>query len=45
MYEQPTLIQVGAAEEVILGIVSFGPDLDGTDYPRDLSFADDSIEL
>jgi hypothetical protein len=41
MYEQPTLIQVGKAEEVIQGITLVGPDLDGTDYPVELSFAED----
>lgn len=30
MYEKPNLICVGEAQEVILGIVAFGTDLDQT---------------
>jgi hypothetical protein len=45
MYEAPKLQLVGNASEVILGIVSFGDDLDGYIYPEELSFAQDTAPL
>jgi hypothetical protein len=39
MYETPTLIEVGRAEEVILGIASWGDDLDGHIIIQDSEFA------
>lgn len=41
MYEKPTLIPVGKAEDVVLGIVNSGIDLDGLYMLPDLEFADD----
>jgi hypothetical protein len=41
MYEAPKLSLVGEAKEVILGIVSFGDDIDGFCYPGGMPFAED----
>jgi hypothetical protein len=41
MYETPTLIEVGKADEVILGIASWGDDLDGHIIIQDSEFAPD----
>jgi len=41
MYEKPKLNRVGDAQDVILGICSFGEDLDGLWIPGGQEFADD----
>ncbi len=41
MYAQPKLIAVGKAEDVILGLIDVGEDLDGTGFPPELEFLDD----
>jgi hypothetical protein len=43
MYEDPKLILVGKANEVILGAISIGDDLDGSIIFDDLVYADDAI--
>ena len=44
MYEKPSLQLVGPASKVVLGIVSFGDDIDGFCVPVELAFADDPRE-
>lgn len=41
MYEKPTLIPVGSANEVILGIAFAGFDLDGTSITGGSEFEND----
>lgn len=41
MYERPTVTVIGKAQDVILGIVSIGDDIDGLIFPPGLEFADD----
>lgn len=41
MYEPPTLVELGKAHEVILGIASIGYDLDGQTIALEFEFADD----
>ena len=40
-YQKPELTLVGTAEETILGIIGFGSDMDGQNFPLPLEFADD----
>ena len=40
-YEKAQLIEVGAAEKVVLGISMFGNDPDTRDFPWPFEFADD----
>jgi len=41
MYECPKLNRVGDAQEVVLGFISFGNDLDGSWAGSDQEFAND----
>ena len=41
MYERPKLSRVGDAEDVILGAVPFGDDLDSTWVDGGMEYADD----
>jgi hypothetical protein len=41
MYEQPKLIPVGDAEDVVLGGVPSGPDFDGNWIVQDFEFAEE----
>ena len=41
MYETPKLNRVGDAQDVILGLIPSGDDLDGTRMIEDLAWADD----
>jgi hypothetical protein len=45
MYEKPKLNRVGDAENVILGLLAFGPDLDNTYVDSQDEFALDSEDL
>ena len=45
MYEKPTLIPVGKGEEVILGVMNAGYDLDATYAMGGSEFADDTDSL
>ena len=40
-YQKPELTLIGTADETILGICSWGYDLDGQSFPDPLEFADD----
>jgi hypothetical protein len=44
MYETPQVIRVGCAPAVILGISQIGWDPDGSDFPLEFEFYDDSLE-
>jgi len=41
MYERPKLNRVGDAQDVILGCISAGDDLDSTWFPGGNEYADD----
>jgi hypothetical protein len=41
MYETPKLNRVGDAQDVILGVIQNGDDLDGTRFIEDMEWADD----
>ena len=41
MYESPKLNRVGAAQDVILGMVPSGDDIDANFVTNDLEYADD----
>lgn len=45
MYQHPILIQIGKATKVILGVASWGDDLDGLIIVQDLEFAEDEDTL
>jgi hypothetical protein len=45
MYESPKLNCVGKSDGVILGIVSFGYDIDGYVVMEDMQFAEDPDPL
>lgn len=45
MYEKPQLNRVGEAQEVILGIIQSGPDLDMNWVPDGMEFAADGNEF
>jgi hypothetical protein len=42
MYEQPKLIPVGDAEDVVLGGAPSGPDIDANWYDQDFEFAEEA---
>jgi hypothetical protein len=44
MYQHPILTQVGKATEVILGVASWGDDMDGFIIVQDQEFAEDEDE-
>jgi hypothetical protein len=41
MYENAELIELGAADEVILGVSMIGVDLDTRDFPEQYEFLED----
>jgi hypothetical protein len=43
-YEQPTVVPVGDAEEVILGIALLGLDIDGTAIVGDFAYLEDDVQ-
>jgi hypothetical protein len=45
MYEKPNLNRVGAVEEVILGFISMGDDIDTHNVPDGMEFAFDGADL
>lgn len=45
MYEDAQIIDVGKADEVILGISMFGVDLDTRDFPEPFQFYEDPPSL
>lgn len=45
MYEAPTLIEVGKAEDVILGLLSIGHDCDDTLFIGAFEFLDDEPSI
>lgn len=45
MYDSPKLIRVGEAQNVILGLVPSGDDLDTYDIIHDFEYADDQEYL
>lgn len=45
MYESPKLNRVGAAQDVILGVVPSGGDVDANFITNDMEYADDGDEV
>ena len=45
MYEAPRLVEIGKAEESILGLVTYGDDVDGNLVIGPLEFAEDESPL
>ena len=41
MYENPKLVRVGDVEEVVLGLVPSGEEIDGNYYVADFEFAEE----
>jgi hypothetical protein len=41
MYEKPTVIEIGKAEDVFFGLFGMGSDYDGSAIPGDLEFAEE----
>jgi hypothetical protein len=42
MYEKPKLVEVGNVEEVVLGVVPSGTDIDGNYVISDFEFEDEN---